>query len=109
MLIKGLPGTGKTQTIVAIIRLLDMMGKSIIITSHTHSAVDNVLIRLKGKKNHGVKFLRLGSDLRIHPSLREHSESQIMVSCKTVEELSEAYSSHRIVGVTCPGSFIIHV
>lgn len=37
---------GKTQTIAALIELLVMLGENVLVTSQTHSAVDNVLIRL---------------------------------------------------------------
>uniref|UniRef100_A0A1I8PCE9 DNA replication ATP-dependent helicase/nuclease n=1 Tax=Stomoxys calcitrans TaxID=35570 RepID=A0A1I8PCE9_STOCA len=101
MLIKGLPGTGKTQTLVAIIRLLYLMGKSIVITSHTHSAVDNLLLRLKP---HNVPFLRLGNGARVNPQLHESCESTLVANCHTEHELNEFYNSYRIVGVTCLGS-----
>uniref|UniRef100_A0A1A9W184 DNA replication ATP-dependent helicase/nuclease n=1 Tax=Glossina brevipalpis TaxID=37001 RepID=A0A1A9W184_9MUSC len=101
MLIKGLPGTGKTQTLVAIIRLLDIMGKSLIITSHTHMAVDNLLLRLKSEN---VRFLRLGSVARIHPLLREFSEMHILANCRSETDLSKVYNSFNIIGVSCLGT-----
>lgn len=45
-LIKGLPGTGKTSVIVALIRVAVKLGKSVLLTSYTHSAFDNVLLKL---------------------------------------------------------------
>jgi len=45
-LIQGLPGTGKTSTIVFLTRLLAARGKRVLITSYTHAAVDNVLLKL---------------------------------------------------------------
>lgn len=39
-----------------------MMGKSVLITSHTHSAVDNVLVRLL-KEN--LTFIRLADPSRV--------------------------------------------
>lgn len=101
MLIKGLPGTGKTQTLVGLIQLLRILKKSILITSHTNSAVDNILLRLKER---GIKFLRLGSTARIHPSLLDFSEASLVEKCKTVDELELLYNQHDIVAVTCLGS-----
>uniref|UniRef100_A0A1B0BJL6 DNA replication ATP-dependent helicase/nuclease n=1 Tax=Glossina palpalis gambiensis TaxID=67801 RepID=A0A1B0BJL6_9MUSC len=101
MLIKGLPGTGKTQTLVAIIRLLDIMGKSVIVTSHTHMAVDNILLRLK---SFNVRFLRLGSAARINPLLQEFSETHVLANCRTETDLSKAYNSFNIIGVSCLGT-----
>uniref|UniRef100_A0A0A1X334 DNA replication ATP-dependent helicase/nuclease n=1 Tax=Zeugodacus cucurbitae TaxID=28588 RepID=A0A0A1X334_ZEUCU len=101
MLIKGLPGTGKTQTLVAIVRLLHLMGKSVLITSHTHSAVDNLLVRLK---THKLPLLRLGAGARINAELQEFGESTLLQDCATVEEITQKYNSYNIVGVTCLGS-----
>lgn len=101
MLIKGLPGTGKTQTLVALIRLLVLIGKTVLITSHTHSAVDNVLTRLL---KHDVEFLRLGSSARICPKLTQHSESYFLNQCKAPSDIHDLYSKFKVVGVTCLGS-----
>lgn len=90
MLLKGLPGTGKTHTLVVLIRLFVMIGQSVLITSHTHSAVDNVLIRLKDQ----LKFMRLGSLSRIAPVLHSHSESVLTENCKTPEELNMVYNQY---------------
>lgn len=91
LLLKGLPGTGKTQTITAIIRLLVLMKKSVLITSHTHSAVDNVLLRLQ-KCDDKIKFMRLGSAKRIRTELRDHSEEYYTSNCKTPDELNTIYN-----------------
>lgn len=90
-LLKGLPGTGKTQTLVALIRLLVLMGKSILITSHTHSAVDNLLMRLM-KSDASIKFMRLGSASRIRRELKNHSEDFFTKNCKTPDDLAAIYN-----------------
>ena len=46
-LILGMPGTGKTTTITSLVRLLVILGRSVLLTSYTHSAVDNILLKLK--------------------------------------------------------------
>lgn len=53
-LILGMPGTGKTTTIACLVQILVAQGKSILLTSYTHSAVDNILLKLKKVtvKNH---------------------------------------------------------
>jgi DNA replication ATP-dependent helicase Dna2 len=48
-LIQGLPGTGKTSTLSFIARLLAACGKRVLITSYTHAAVDNVVLKLMEK------------------------------------------------------------
>lgn len=101
LLLKGLPGTGKTQTLVALIRLLVLIGKSVLITSHTHSAVDNILHRLL---EHRVAFLRLGSSARISPKLLKHSENHYLNNCKTPSDVHDLYTKFQVVAVTCLGS-----
>lgn len=93
LLLKGLPGTGKTQTLVALIRLLVLMNKSVLITSHTHSAIDNVLMRLKNH-DENVRFMRLGSSSRIHKELYEHSEGFLTRNCKSPDELTAIYAQY---------------
>ena len=44
--------TGKTSTIVALVRLLVTMGRSVLLASYTHSAVDTVLLKLKVSSSH---------------------------------------------------------
>lgn len=96
LLLKGLPGTGKTQTIVAIVNLLVMMGKSVLITSHTHSAVDNVLLRLL-KEN--LQFMRLADPSRVPLEIKNYCECVLTIDCKTPEELSKVYNTY--VCTTC--------
>ena len=45
-LVVGLPGAGKSATLAATVKALVDMGKSVLVTSHTHNAVDNILARL---------------------------------------------------------------
>lgn len=66
-LILGMPGTGKTSTIVQAIKGLVAQGKSALLTSYTNSAVDNVLLKLLQE---GVHFLRLGRTESVHPMLQ---------------------------------------
>lgn len=57
-LILGMPGTGKTTTIAEIIKALVQRGKSVLLTSYTHSAVDAILLKLL---NADFSMLRLGN------------------------------------------------
>lgn len=57
-LILGMPGTGKTTTIAYLIKTLVTQGKSILLTSYTHSAVDNVLLKVR---EIGIDVMRLGN------------------------------------------------
>ncbi|XP_076757280.1 DNA replication helicase/nuclease 2 [Xylocopa sonorina] len=99
MLIKGMPGTGKTQTLVALIQLLHETRHTVLITAHTNSAVDNILLKLLDK---GIDFLRLGSS--VHSSLKYKSEGHVTSHCCTPDDLEAVYLSKNIVGVTCYGA-----
>lgn len=57
-LILGMPGTGKTTVIAALIRAIVAMGKTVLLTSYTHSAVDTILLKLQDA-DFGI--LRLGN------------------------------------------------
>lgn len=57
-LIMGMPGTGKTTTIAEILKALVKAGKKVLLTSYTHSAVDNILLKVKDS---GLNILRLGN------------------------------------------------
>lgn len=56
--ILGMPGTGKTTVIAVLIRALVELGKTVLLSSYTHSAVDTILQKLDGA-DFGI--LRLGN------------------------------------------------
>jgi len=99
-LIKGMPGTGKTSTVVALIQLLVLMGRSVLVTSHTHSAVDNLLLLLHKNK---IDFLRLGSKTRIHPDLCGKCDEVVSQRCDTPEKLSKLYNQ---VVLCCSSNYL---
>lgn len=54
-----MPGTGKTSTMVHAVKALLMRGASILLTSYTNSAVDNLLIKLRAQVIiHPYRFIR---------------------------------------------------
>lgn len=100
-LIKGMPGTGKTTTIVALIQLFYELKKTVLITSHTNSAVDNVCLKLM---KFGVKFIRLGSSAKIHQDLHEYSEHNLTKHCTSPEEYEKVFENAQIIATTCMSS-----
>lgn len=64
-LILGMPGTGKTTTTAEIIRALVRTGKSVLLTSYTHSAVDNIVLKLA--EDESPSILRLGNPDKVIP------------------------------------------
>ncbi|KAM3450232.1 hypothetical protein MY3296_006235 [Beauveria thailandica] len=98
-LVLGMPGTGKTTTIAHIIRALTSQGKTVLLTSHTHTAVDNILLKLKSDK---IKILRLGAPAKVHPDVQEFA-TLAGHSMKTFEEIEEAWHGTPVVATTCLG------
>jgi hypothetical protein len=72
VLLLGMPGSGKTSTIAFLVRLFIARGGRVLITSYTHSAVDNILEKLKlaGVPRHIIG--RLGSRSSVRESVREY-------------------------------------
>lgn len=120
-LIQGFPGTGKTSTIVFIVRLLAARGKRVLITSYTHAAVDNLLQKLLecdvGTKdengNINSDMIRIGDKkschVNIHRILASHLACEFdQKECQdkapkpspSVRNLRRVLCSSRIVGVT---------
>lgn len=65
-------------------RLLVKMNLSVLLTSYTHSAIDNILLKLKEYTD----FLRLGPKYRIHPKILEYSFENLTKNFISVEEFS---------------------
>ncbi|KAF8603653.1 P-loop containing nucleoside triphosphate hydrolase protein [Ceratobasidium sp. AG-I] len=69
-LILGMPGTGKTTMVAELIKELVRRGKSVLLTSYTHSAVDTILLKLLDVD---FDILRLGYVDKIHLETRKFS------------------------------------
>ena len=98
-LVLGMPGTGKTTTIAHIIRSLVAKGKSVLLTSYTHTAVDNILLKIRGA---GFDILRLGVLAKIHPGVQEFA----ILAAKpkeSLEQLSDSWQKPPVVATTCLG------
>ncbi|KAI6249781.1 DNA replication ATP-dependent helicase/nuclease DNA2 [Erysiphe necator] len=98
-LILGMPGTGKTTTIAYMIRALISQGKSVLLTSYTHTAVDNILLKLKDQS---IPILRLGQLSKISPEVQEF----VTLAANTkssFEEIRSDWHDTPIVATTCLG------
>lgn len=85
------PPAGKTWTISFAVRVLLARGASVLITSYTHSAVDNLLLKLIKE---GVPCLRVGKPSSVHPGVRECCINHDG-SAKTTAAYSELVASAR--------------
>ncbi|KAL9434767.1 hypothetical protein AB3S75_021104 [Citrus x aurantiifolia] len=98
-LILGMPGTGKTSTMVHAVKALLMRGASILLTSYTNSAVDNLLIKLKSQS---IDFVRIGRHEVVHKEIQKHCLSAAM-NINSVEEIKQRLDQVKVVAVTCLG------
>lgn len=59
LLVLGMPGTGKTTTLAFVIQyLVHVLGKSVLVSSHTHSAIDHIALKLQAKN---ISIVRIGN------------------------------------------------
>ena len=101
-LVLGMPGTGKTTTIAHLIRALIADGKSILLTSYTHSAVDNILLKVRAAEGDKTPaILRLGAVAKIHLEVQTFADLADIPKTD-VEELKRSYAA-QIVATTCLG------
>jgi ATP-dependent RNA/DNA helicase IGHMBP2 len=69
-IIHGPPGTGKTTTLVELIRQITRRGERVLAVAPSNLAVDNLLEKLLAA---GEKAIRLGHPARVLPELRQHT------------------------------------
>ncbi|KAG1146031.1 hypothetical protein G6F37_003597 [Rhizopus arrhizus] len=98
-LILGMPGTGKTTTTAEIIKYLVGMNKTILVAAFTHTALDNVLSKVRDQ---GMDVLRLGNVDKVMESMRD-CVPVFKKGLTTVEEMKAFYDSKKVVGITCLG------
>ncbi|KAG0212718.1 Tripartite DNA replication factor [Mortierella sp. GBA30] len=98
-LILGMPGTGKTTTIAQIIHTLVSRGRSVLLTSYTHSAVDNVLLKL----HEDINVVRLGNKDKVHRDIRHMIPDFTQSPLNNVEAIENFYGRCQVVGTTCLG------
>ena len=96
-LVLGMPGTGKTTTISHIIKALVAQGKSVLLTSYTHTAVDNILLKIRDENIH---ILRLGATTKVHPEVQQFADLAATPKT-TIEELKDSYEKPQVVATTC--------
>ena len=97
-LVLGMPGTGKTTTIAHLIRALTAQGKSVLLASYTHTAVDNILLKIR---NDNIGVFRLGALAKVHPDVQDFADLA-GTRMKSIKEIKTAYS-RSVVATTCLG------
>jgi len=82
-IIHGPPGTGKTTTLIELMRQITHNGQSVLAVAASNLAVDHLLERLIDA---GENAIRLGHPARVTPALREH----------TLDELAEIHPDMKL-------------
>lgn len=99
-LILGMPGTGKTTVIASLIKSLVKSKKTVLLASYTHSAVDNILLKVK---DYNIKFLRVGMPSKVHRDIRPYIPGYGEQQIDTHAEFSKQYLEPPVVAATCLG------
>ena len=87
----GPPGTGKTTVITGAVRAAVAAGHSVLVTSHTHVAVDNVLESLVADDaRFGLGFLQPGRVVRKTPGDRERVSETVATHDYLLDEKAAA-------------------
>lgn len=99
-LVLGMPGTGKTATIAFTVRVLLFLGFSVLVTSYTHSAVDNLLLKLLACQ---VPMLRIGNTAQVHPSIADFTLDRLAEreGISSVQAMEAKLFNAQLVGCTC--------
>ncbi|GAA5899795.1 bifunctional ATP-dependent DNA helicase/ssDNA endodeoxyribonuclease DNA2 [Sporobolomyces salmoneus] len=98
-LVLGMPGTGKSTVIAELLKMLVKSNLSVLLTSYTHSAVDNILLKVK---DDGLGILRLGNRDKILPSLHQFTLSPEDYS-KSLVDIDNKLMRPKIVATTALG------
>ncbi|KAL1411310.1 DNA replication endonuclease-helicase Dna2 [Vanrija albida] len=96
-LVLGMPGTGKTTTIAEIIKALVARGKSVLLTSYTHSAVDTIVSKLV---NADFQTLRIGNIDKVHRDV-QHMTLESLGPSTSAEQMEARLMTPPVVAATC--------
>lgn len=107
-LILGMPGTGKTTVISTLVDLMVKNGKTVLISSYTHSAVDNIcekLIKNAERRQESLPLLRVGSPSKLNEIVRPYCiySNEFDEKIKNKSEFKEIVNDCQVVAATCLG------
>jgi ATP-dependent RNA/DNA helicase IGHMBP2 len=84
--IHGPPGTGKTRTLVELIRQAILQGQKVLVCAPSNLGVDNLFERLLDR---GTKAVRIGHVARVLPRLREHCLTALVPKHRDVRQVKK--------------------
>ncbi len=85
-LLHGPPGTGKTTTLVAAIRLLTAAGEKVLVSAPSNTAVDHIA---QGLLQQGIRILRVGNVSKTHPAVYAHTPEGKMSGSAAQKEIKQ--------------------
>ncbi|MBI5243774.1 MAG: AAA family ATPase [Elusimicrobia bacterium] len=88
-LIHGPPGTGKTTTLVEVIRQAARRGLRVLAAAPSNVAADNILERLLPDMDAGLRMVRLGHPARTLESLRRGNLRLLVAADEQFKQVSE--------------------
>lgn len=95
-LVLGMPGTGKSTTLAVLVRILLELGQSVLLCSHTHSAVDTVVAKLLD-----LPVVRVGPLHRIHPRVQACALERQVAADASAEAWHAHLAAAPLVAATC--------
>lgn len=96
-LIHGPPGTGKTTTVVEIVRQLVSRNLKVLVCAPSNVAVDNIIEKITSHKQNMVPMVRLGHPSRVLPSILQLTLDAQVKTCESgqiVREIREEIDSN---------------
>ena len=100
MLLLGMPGTGKTTTLASMIKSLANKGEKVLIASFTHTAVDNLCLKLIDLH---VTFIRIGHSQCVHQDIEPYTLESLVSRAESVEDIAKFIGNCQIFASTCLG------
>ncbi|ODM92181.1 DNA replication ATP-dependent helicase/nuclease DNA2 [Orchesella cincta] len=96
LFVKGTPGSGKTASIVRLLKALVYAKKSVLVVSYTGMALEHILKKFKEDND---EFIKINSSSAAEDSLRSHTTKELSNSVTSIAELTELYNKP-VVGTT---------
>ena len=89
--IQGPPGTGKTRVLALIVRLMVQRGERVLVTSHTHTAINNALNKIHAQ---GVPTVKIGR------ATQRKGLMEAIAGCEKFSEWDARPTGGYVVGAT---------
>jgi DNA replication ATP-dependent helicase Dna2 len=106
LLVQGMPGSGKTTAIAVLSKILCTLGKNVLISAHTNSAVDNIMRKCCSKNFPPGSLIRVGNRKGIAKDIQNDGRVTKLVNenVTSTKDLDGILLSRPIIlGATCLG------